>query len=358
MFQVLSCLNIHRHSAAYGFVRILLFCVLAFSTSCATNSPILQRFEFTRPQMGLPFRIVLYAADEAAARRASDAAYARVEQLNNILSDYEYDSELSALSRNAGTGQAVRVSDELWFVLTRAQRMSEESRGAFDVTVGPVVSLWRHARREKKMPDAQRLEEARKATGFKNLKLDPKGQTATLLVPKMRLDLGAIAKGYAIDEALKVLKKFDIRSALVSGGGDMAASEPPPGKKGWKVELMSSTGNTNVPPDFVLLKNRALATSGDMFQFVELDGKRFSHIVDPRTGLGLTDRSLVVVIAADCMTADSLSTTVSVLGPEEGLRLVRSRNAVSRVMRNPAGKVELHDSPGFVQYLEPATARQ
>ena len=301
--------------------------------------------------MGLPFRIVLYAADKTSADAAADAAFARMAQLNSILSDYDTDSELSRLSQTAGRGQAVRVSDDLWRVLERAQQVARGTGGAFDITCGPVVSLWRKARREKKLPDPVKLEEARRAVGFKKLRLNASDHSAELLAPYMRLDLGAIAKGYAVDEAINVLRTRGIRSALVAGGGDMMAGDAPPGADGWRIEL-APLDATNAPAtEFVLLKNAALATSGDLFQHVEIAGVRYSHIVDPRTGVGLTDHSLVVVIARDGMTADALSTSVSVLGPERGLKFAEAQGACARIVCQPAGRIEVRASECFARFV-------
>jgi thiamine biosynthesis lipoprotein len=167
----------------------------------------------------------------------------------------------------------------------------------------------------------------------------------------MRLDLGAIAKGYAVDEALDVLRERGITRALVSGGGDMAASEAPPGAKGWRIALSQLEESNGPAREFVLLRHRALATSGDLFQHVEIDGVRYSHIVDPRTGIGLTGPSLVIVIARDCTTADSLSTALSVLGTEPGLRLAEKKEACARVVRKPGSQLEIHESPCFKSLL-------
>jgi thiamine biosynthesis lipoprotein len=300
----------------------------------------LQRFEFSETEMGLPFRIVLYAKDSATAQHSSDAAFARIKQLNDILSDYDSDSELSKLSHTSGSHHAVKVSDDLWNVLTNAQAFSEKSTGAFDVTVGPVVNLWRYARRVKRLPDPVKLEKARKAVGYHKMRFNTNEHSIELLVPDMRLDVGGIGKGYALDAAMKVLMTNGISRALVSGGGDMAVSGPPPGKVGWKIEL--SSVETNRPTEYVLIKNCGLATSGDMFQRLEIDGKRYSHIVDPRTGIGLTDHSLVTVIAPNAVTADASSKPVSVLGPKEGLKFVESiPGAAVRILRKPADKVEV-----------------
>jgi thiamine biosynthesis lipoprotein len=304
--------------------------------------------------MGLPFRIVLYASAESQADAAANAAFARISQLNDILSDYDPDSELSRLSRTSGSGRAVKVSDDLWNVLERSQKLAAQSRGAFDVTVGPAVNLWRKARREHKLPDAVLLAHTRESIGYKKLLLDKKHHTAKLLAPDMRLDVGAIAKGYAVDEAQKILRKNGITSALVSGGGDMNVSDAPPGKKGWRIEIAPLDIPDAPPKKFVLIHDVGLATSGDVFQHLEIDGQRYSHIVDPRTGIGLTDHSLVTIIAKDCTTADSMATVVSVLGPKDGVKLInRTFDAAVHLVRKNGAKIEMSESKRFGKYYDP-----
>jgi thiamine biosynthesis lipoprotein len=314
------------------------------------------RFEFSEPQMGLPFRIVLYAPDRALAETAARAAFRRIAQLNDILSDYDSDSELSRLSRTSGENRAVPVSDDLWFVLQRSQELAARTEGAFDITVGRYVNLWRKARRDKMLPRPDLLESARAAVGWKNLVLERRHRTAKLLAPEMRLDLGAIAKGYATDEAMNVLRAHGITRALVSGGGDMTAGAPPPGQPGWRIEIAPLDTPGAPPARFVRLHDAGLATSGDMFQHVEIDGVRYSHIVDPHTGLGLTDHSLVTVIAPDGITADSLATAVSVLGPDKGLRLVRSiPNATVHIVRKRGDSLEVRESSNFPRDITPGS---
>lgn len=332
---------------------LLVLAALCLFTTCHAPVPVaLERFEFTEPQMGVPFRIVLYAADHTSAEAAARAAFARIAALNAVMSDYDSDSELSRLSQTSGTGQMVKLGDDLWTVLARAQDLARRTEGAFDVTVGPCVNLWRKARRDRALPDPARLDRARAATGWQHLELDAKQRTARLRVPGMRLDLGGIAKGYAVDEALKVLAAHGISRALVSGGGDLAASDPPPGKPGWRIEVAAPDAPDAPPVRHVLLRRAGLATSGDLFQHVEIGGVRYSHIVDPRTGLGLTDRSQVTVIARDCLTADSLSTAISVLGPERGLALANRAGAGAYIARQPAGRVEVAENRRFRRWLE------
>jgi FAD:protein FMN transferase len=297
----------------------------------------------------------LYAPDAASANRAAKAAFARIHQLNGILSDYDRASELSRLSAASPTSKPVPLSDPLWLVLSRSQRLAEQTAGAFDVTVGPYVRLWRRARRDKQMPSPERLAQARAAVGYKHLQLDSKHCTAELLRPRMILDLGGIAMGYAIDEALAVLASHGISRALVDGSGDIAAGESPPDAAGWRIGV-APLGAEGTPSRYVLLSRAALTTSGDAFQYVEIGGERYSHIVDPKTGLGLTTRTGVTIIAKDCITADSLATAVSVLGPQAGLKLVeKTAGAAALIVRATATKPEIIFSPGFNKYVvEPA----
>jgi thiamine biosynthesis lipoprotein len=301
--------------------------------------------------MGVPFKVILYAPDSAAANAAMAAAFSRIAQLNRVLSDYDPHSELSRLSRAAPTREPIPVSDDLWNVLLRAQALAAQTDGAFDVTVGPYVRLWRRARREKQMPSPARLAEARAAVGYKRLALDHQHRAARLAVPGMRLDLGGIGMGYAVDEALKLLHQRGISRALVDASGDIGVGDPPPGKTGWTIDVAplspKGTGGRTIS-----LANAAVTTSGDAFQHVELGGKRYSHIVDPRTGLGLTDRVAVTVIARDCITADSLATAASVLGVRSGLALIdRTPGAAALVVRtDEGGKSEAFQSIHFGDY--------
>ncbi len=305
----------------------------------------LEKFVFEKAEMGLPFRVSFYAADAATAKAAADAAFERVAVLNGILSDYDPESELSRLSQTSGWGKVVPVSSTLWPLLVRGQALAERTGGAFDITVGPLVNLWRRARRKQEMPSAELIAEMKARVGFKNLRLDPAQRTAELLVPEMRLDMGSIGKAFAVDEALAVLRQRGLPRALVGGSGDMAAGEAPPDQPGWRVEVAPLDAPGAPPPQIVYLKNCGIATSGDVFQRVEIAGKRYSHIVDPRTGFGVTDHSLVTVIAADVATANGLSTSISVLGPKVGLPLVEETpGAAARIVRQPADRIEFVES--------------
>jgi thiamine biosynthesis lipoprotein len=216
-------------------LAVVALCLGCRSTPIASAN--LQRFDFEKPEMGIRFQISLYATNEAQAELAATAAFKRVEQLNAVLSDYETDSEISRLSQSSEEGSPeVPLGNDLWNVLERSQALARETQGAFDVTVGPCVALWRKARREKQLPDATRLEKARAKVGYTNLVLNARTHSARLLRYGMRLDVGGIAKGYAADEALAVLRKFGISRALAAASGDLSLGDPPPDAKGWRVE--------------------------------------------------------------------------------------------------------------------------
>jgi len=280
------------------------------------------RFEYSEVHMGVPVRIQGYAENEAAATKACRAAFDKFAALEAIMSDYKADSELMRLV--AKSGADVTVSEDLFRVLERSQALAKETDGAFDITIGPLVQIWRQARRTNKLPEEGLRKFALTKVGHKNLILNKERQTATLTQTGMRLDLGGIAKGYAVDEAMVELKARGISSALVEAGGDMAASEPPPGKEGWTVAIRASDG----PP--VMLKNQALSTSGDTEQFVEIGGKRYSHIVDPKTGLGLTTRLQVSVLGPDAFTTDGLATAISVMGRDKASPLLQKYGCKAR----------------------------
>lgn len=312
------------------------------------------RYEFAQVQMGVSFTIILYAPNETLANRASDAAFRRIEQLNGIMSDYDADSELMRLCRTAGSGQAVRVSPELAYVLGKSLDLSRQSGGAFDVTVGPVVRLWRRARRQKRLPDADRLATALEAVGYEAVVLDRCAREVRLTRPGMRLDLGGIAKGYAADEAMKVLRAHGILRALVDGSGDIAVGQAPPDKAAWRIGIAPLDAAAS-PSRYLLLEKAAVATSGDLWQHIEIDGRRYSHIVDPTTGLGLTESSSVTIVAPDCLTADSLASAVSVLGQKKGLALVaKNAGAAALIVRREGDKLKTHQSSDFEAHVDMA----
>jgi thiamine biosynthesis lipoprotein len=270
--------------------------------------------------MGTTARVVLYTDDAQKAGDLADRAFARIAEIDSRLSDYRTDSELMSLCGAAG-GPAAAVSQDLFTVLSAAQDISRQTDGAFDVTIGPLSQLWRRAHVTGEAPEPAKVAAARALVGYEHVQLSPP-RSVRLTQPGMLLDLGGIAKGYAADEALRLLRAAGVSRALVALGGDVAAADAPPGKEGWTVAIapLGPQRRTAIPA--LTLRHGAVSTSGDAEQYVEIEGTRYSHIVTPRTGGALEGRRGVTVRAADGMNADALATAVSVLGIARGLALI------------------------------------
>ena len=360
-------LRLHSHSdfglirmlalpaSAFGFRICTLLAALLLLAACRSVPPEkpLQRFEFSHPAMGTLITITLYAPDLAAAKAAAAAAFQRIDALEDIMSDYQADSELMRLC-DQPFGTPVPVSKDLFDVLQRAQKTSQLSDGAFDVTVGPYVRLWRFARKRKVLPTPAEIAAARAAVGWQKLRLDARARTVTLLVPNMRLDLGSIGKGYAADQAMQILKGRGIDRALVAASGDIAVGNPPPGQRGWKIGIEVFGSATNAAPRTVLLHNAGISTSGDTEQFIEINGVHYSHIVNPATGLGLTNRIQATIIGPDATTTDCLDTTLSLLGVKRGLALADSLpHTAALIVTKDDGQIHTFPSRRFRRIPQP-----
>ncbi len=266
--------------------------------------------------MGTSARIVFYAQDEPQAHAAANAVYQRLNELDAVMSDYRPDSELMVLCR-ASVGKPHKVSKDLAHILARSVDLAERTDGAFDPTIGPVVRLWREARKSVERPSDHELASARASVGYKKLSVDEQAQTVTLQVPSMQLDLGGIGKGWAADEAIKVLAARSIDRALIDFGGDLTASGPPPGHDAWRVQIdtgLKSDDAIGPKESAVDLVHGAVATSGDVEQHVVIDGVRYSHIIDPRTGEPVTRATAATVTAETGLLADALASAACVLG--------------------------------------------
>jgi thiamine biosynthesis lipoprotein len=326
---------------------ILGLALLLLPGALSARAPLLKRYEFSLPRMGTMFRIEFYASDDAAAAKAAEAAFARAEELEQIMSDYRDDSELRRLARD-GSSAPFPLSNDLYEVLAQSIRVSELSHGAFDVTVGPLVELWRNVRTTRQMPSAEQLARAKALVDYRYIELDPARHTAFLKRSGMRLDLGAIGKGYAADQMLALVESRGIRRALVEAGGEVAVGAPPPGKTDWRVAIATADSGAGGPPCALFLHNAAVSTSGDSHQFVEVNGRRFSHVINPATGLGLEGAATTTVIAPRSMTADAMATALSLLPVAEGMRLAESFPGVAALwVLQAGGKWEHHASRGF-----------
>lgn len=277
-------------------------CLMYFLITSYGYGQELSRFEFKAQKMGTIFNLVLYAADAQKANQASNLAFEKVDTLNQIFSDYAADSEINTLVKR----KFQKISPSLTEVLAFALYVSKATDGAFDVTIGPLSKLWRRAFRRGEFPDNNDLLKAKSEVGYQNIRLKPKKGKLRLNREGVQLDFGAIVKGYAADQMGKILRENGISSFLADAGGDILVGAPPPDSPGWKIELPDGT--------FTYLQKSAIAVSGDTYKYLDWGGKRFSHIIDPRTGFGVTHRTIVAVFAKDGMAADAWASAISVTG--------------------------------------------
>jgi thiamine biosynthesis lipoprotein len=313
----------------------------------------LQRFEAVEPHMGTLVRITVYATDEQSASDAFRAAFTRIRDLDRILSDYKPDSELNTITRTA-IARAVPISGDLFTVLQKSQELAGATDGAFDITQGPVIRLWREAQKTGRLPDPAALKEAAGRSGHRKLHLDPARHTVRLDEAGMALDVGALGKGYAASEAVEVLRGLGIRSALVAISGDLAFSDAPPGQRGWRIAMFSEDRDppalslSKGVPRVLELASAAVSTSGNSEQHVDIGGRRYSHIIDPSSRTGLVEDLTVTVVARHGLDADGLDTAVSVLGAERGLRLIDAHpDAAALIVERTTEGVRVHRSTRF-----------
>ena len=324
----------------------------AESPKLRAGSSTLHRYESVEPHMGTLVKITVYARDENAARTAFKAGFDRIRDLDDTLSDYRPGSELNDVTA-AAVRRAVTVSRDLFTVLAASQALAAATEGAFDVTQGPVIRLWREARRTKQAPDDAALRAAAERSGFRKLHLDAARRTVLLDDERMALDVGGIAKGYAAGEALDAIGRTGVRSALVAVSGDLAFSDAPPDARGWRISLHDVPGEAAGVPAIAELSNAAVSTAGKDEQHLDAGGRRYSHIIDPRSRMGLTEDLTVTVIARNGLAADGLDTAISVLGVDKGLALIDARaDAVALIVRRTPAGDEVLPSARFRSFIQ------
>lgn len=303
-----------------------------------------------RMTMGTIARIVVTAENTQQAYQAIDAAFDKIFQIEELMSDYDPDSQLSKVNQS-GFEKPVPVDTELFEVLSTAKAYSCLSNGAFDITIGPVVQLWRIAKENETAPDPKALIQAKEAVGYKNLILDPEKKTVQFAKQGMFLDLGGIAKGYAIDKAIQILRDANIKGAMVDIGGDLRCfGIPANDKQHWLIGIQDPAKEGNV---LLTLKmdDMAVATSGDYRRFVMIEDQKHSHIIDPVTADSANELSSATLIAPTAMAADALATAVTVLGNKKGLELINKTESADTILIRSDSPDQMMMSINANQYI-------
>lgn len=282
-----------------------------------------KKFVFESAKMGSPFTVTICSDDSLKAAAAAEAAFKKADTLNNILSDYVDTSEINRLSATSGQGKYVKVSPELYNILSISLQAAKLSNGDFDVTIGPVVRVWRKARKTKVFPDKDSVALALQRSGYRYMHLDSVHQSVWLEKAGMQLDIGGLGKGYVAQIALDLVKDAGFPSAMVNAGGKIVIGDAPPGARGWIIGINVPGDKQAVQQQLLVLHNTSVATSGDIYQHLDFNGVRYSHIVNPKTGIGLTHSANVTAIAPGGAVADWLATACSILPPEKSMALIK-----------------------------------
>ena len=327
--------------------------LLAAACGCSRKEPAkAPDAQDIRAKMGnVPVSIRAFGPDENTCKQALEAGFARVDELNALLSDYVPDSEVSRVNRAAGGG-AVAVSAETFEVIRLAKDWHGMTSGAFDPTIRPALKLWKLAARDDELPSDAEIEAARKLIGAGKIEMDAAKRTVRLSAAGMSLDLGGIAKGYIVDRAAEALRERGATAGVIDAGGDVLVLGRKPGGKLWRIAVENPPPRDKAYTIVLGLSSGAVATSGDYRRGLFIEDKTYSHIIDPRTGRPAGHVTSATVIAKDLATADALATALCVLGPEEGIKLIGKLDATEALIfsrRNDT--LRAVTSRGFTQYV-------
>jgi len=312
---------------------ITLLISLLLITACSTS----EKAEQTKELMGTYVTITIYGEEEQTVEQATEAAYKEIERIEKLVSNYINTSEVYILNENQ---KISNVSNELIYLLTKSLKYGDLSQGAFDITVQPILDLYKDSFENlKRPPTEEEVQETLNQVGYEYIFIKNKNMKFT---KPTKITLGGIAKGYAIDKAIEVLKQYDVEHALVNAGGDMRAIGAK-GEEDWQIALQNPRDKKD-HITIIHLNDRAVATSGDYERYYD-DEKKFHHIVDPRTGFSATELISVTIVTDKAVDADALATSVFVLGKEDGLNLVENtKNTEALIITNDK---EIIKSSGF-----------
>ena len=320
-------------------------CCLLATVYCGC-SPRAIRYEETKFLMGTEVNIIVIGNNRAVIRSAVQAGFREISRIEDIMSAYKPDSELCSLNK-AGEYESSR---ELLYVIDKASHTSELSGGAFDITCKPLIDLWHNAKKTNEVPDTQNILDALSLVGYRDILI--KNNNVKFNKAGMKIDLGALAKGYAVDMAINLIKDYDIKGALIDAGGDIRAIGKREDGKLWEIGIKHPRERNRII-GLINLENSAVATSGDYERFFMLNGKRYSHIIDPRTGYPVDNQIVSVsVLSSDCLTCDSLATALTVLGEKRGIELIEKLKGIEAlIITIEDGNLNLIKSSGLAQFI-------
>ncbi len=320
-----------------SIIGILLVTVVA---GCAKPTEPIKE---TRLLLGTIVNITAYGASYQETRGAVERAFSEISRLEAIFSKYRPESEISSINNSKDKTKPIKMSNETFYLIKKSIEFSKISDGAFDITVAPLLELWGFGKTPiSEVPQEKKIREVLKYTGFDKISLDEAKKTVSFKDTRVKLDLGGIAVGYAVDRAIMVLKESDIKSAIIDAGGDVYCLGDKVNGHNWQVGIQHPR-DKNKLVSRIGLKDKGITTSGDYERYFTIKNKRYSHIVNPKTGYPVEEIPMsVTVISNDCISADALATAVFVLGPGKGLKLLNSLQDTSGIIisrLNPDGYI-------------------
>jgi thiamine biosynthesis lipoprotein len=292
--------------------------------------------------MGSGFQITVVANDSTEANRDIDLAIKEISRIEKLISSWDSNSETSEINANAGI-KPVRVSEELYGLIDRAIGLSRLTDGAFDISYASMDKIWKFDGSMKKMPSDEEIKTSVSKVGFRNIILDPANKSVFLKAKGMKIGFGAIGKGYAADQAKALLIRNNVKAGIINASGDMNTWGRQPNGKEWTVAITNPLNKTKAAA-ILPITNGAVVTSGNYEKFVQFNGTRYAHIIDPRTGYPATGILSVTVFAPKAELADALATSVFVMGIETGLNRINQLPKVECVIIDEKGKVFTSDN--------------
>jgi len=304
---------IRRHPIIFLALSLLL-------TGCENSPEIVQESRFL---MGTMVSI------KAPSSAAIEKSFFRVKEVADLMNKYDSKSECAFINR-LKAGETIKISTDMAFVIKKALELNQITRGAFDVTISPLVDLWSSTKETRQVPSKKEILLALSKVSSKYILLRDDG-TLRFSSQGTNIDLSGLAKGYVVDKAVEVLKKNGIKNGLVDAGGDIYCLGSGPHREGWRIGVKHPRGAGLI--GMLTLTDKAVATSGDYQKYYTINKHRYSHLIDPRIGYPVSEIPMsVTVIAPDCVTADGLATAISIMGPQEGLRLIERLEAVEAII--------------------------
>jgi len=301
--------------------------------------------------MGSPFNIIFYHTDSAEAASLAKECLLIVDSLNNIFSDYNSESEVGKLALQKNLTD-IKASGELFEMIVKSKDAWARSGKTFDITIGALTQLWRKAKKENSFPSEGEIKAAKDLTGFKNLIINERSKTIAFKKQGIRFDFGGIVPGYVAQRVIDFLKTKNINIALVDASGDIVMSDAPPAKDGWTIGINLPENENEIWDKKLELKNFAVSTSGDVYRYTIHNGIKYSHIIDPRTGYGVTSQRNVTVITKYGADADWLATACSILPIKKALKLAKKEHASILIATMNGEKIVTYKSKSFDKYFQ------